>query len=391
MSAPVLDRARPHMRALADDLAAAGAIRSQPWAAAFATTPRHVFVPRWFEQGTDDKGITVWRRRHADDGEGLAAVYRDVTLVTALDPATAEQVGDTAWTGMPTSSSTLPSLMAGMLEDLDVQDGHRVLEIGTGTGYNAALLCARLGSAAVHSVDIDQALVDTARQRLAQIGHEPQLLGRDGQDGWPEVGLFDRIIATCSVPTIPDAWLEQTRPGGVLVADVALGIEGGLVRLSSHGDGCARGSFTTTAGRFMPTRSDARTYPRQQRPERAPAAGIRPTPLTAAEIRAHYPLRLALAFHLPGTELVYHVDEGRMSLQLQRSDGSWARVPLDGENTGIVTYGGDDGLWTRAETAWEWWNAAGRPAQDQYGYAREADGGAYAWYLPDGTRWQLPG
>ncbi len=392
MSDLALDAARPHMAALADELTRTGAIRTQPWADAFAAVPRHLFVPTWFEQETNDKGIAVWRRHDATDAESLACVYRDETLVTALDPATAAQVDKEAWTGMPTSSSTLPSLMAGMLEDLNVQDGNRVLEIGTGTGYNSALLCARLGDAVVHSMDVDQDLLDTARQRLAVAGFQPQLLPGDGTLGYPAGGPFDRLIATCSVPAIPDAWIAQLRPGGVLVADVALGIEGGLVRLSRREDGSARGFFTTTAGRFMPARNDARTYPVPERPERAATAGTRPTPLTASEIRAHYPLRLLLAFHLPGTELVYHVDDtDGMAVQLQRGDGAWARAPLAGEHTRMVTYGGDDGLWKQAEAALEWWNVAGRPEQDAFGYAREADGKADAWYLADGTRWSLTG
>lgn len=225
MTLPV-DTARPHMLDLAGELTKTGAVRTAPWAEAFASTPRHLFVPQWLEQETNDRGITVWRHRHASDEGALAAVYRDVTLVTALDPATAEQVDDTAWTGIPTSSSTLPSLMAGMLEDLAVDDGHKVWEIGTGTGYNAALLCARLGDAFVHSSDVDPELLQTARERLAGLGHRPHLAAGDARGGYPNDIVFDRVIATCSVPSIPAAWIAQTRPGGVIVADVALGIEG---------------------------------------------------------------------------------------------------------------------------------------------------------------------
>lgn len=385
---PDIHAARPHMEELTGQLRQAGALTSKEWADAFTTTPRHVFVPSWFEQEADDRGITVWRKREVTDEDSLAAVYRDVTLVTDLDLDTAEQVEPGAWTGVPTSSSTLPSLMAGMLEDLAARDGQKVLEIGTGTGYNTALLCARLGAAFVHSVDVNPDLVDVAQERLASIGHQPQMLPGDGTFGHPG-GPFDRIIATCSVPAVPEAWIEQLRPGGILVTDVALGIEGGLVRLSRSADGSARGFFTTTAGRFMPARGDARTYPVPQRAERAPEAGTRPTRLTAAGIRAHYPLRLLLSFHLPGTELVYHVDDAHgMAIQLQRGDGSWARVPLAGD-TGMVTYGGDADLWKQAEVAWEWWDTAGRPSQDRFGYARDTDGTAYAWYLPDGTRWNL--
>lgn len=392
MSVPARDAARPHMAALAEALGKAGAIRTRPWVDVFATVPRHVFVPRWYEQETNDRGITVWRQRSAADEAALADVYRDVTLVTGLDPATAQQVDEDAWTGIPTSSSTLPSLMAGMLEDLGVQDGHRVLEIGTGTGYNTALLCARLGDERVHSMDVDQALVDAAQERLRDAGYVPHLMAGDGTQQCPTSQTFDRIIATCSVPSIPAAWIDQLRPGGVLVTDVALGIEGGLVRLSRGADGLARGFFTTTAGRFMPARSDALTYPVPERPERRPATGARPTGLTAAEIRSNYPLRLVLAFQMPGTEVVYYVDDntGETAFQLQRGDGSWARVPLVGDNQGMVTFGGDEGLWKQAEEAWAWWNSAGRPAQDRFGYARDSDGSAYAWHLPSGSRWQLP-
>lgn len=56
----------------------------------------------------------------------------------------------------------------------------------------------------------------------------------------------------------------------------------------------------------------------------------------------------------------------------------------------MVTYGGDDELWKQAEAAYEWWNAAGRPEQDRFGYAQQPHG-AHAWYLPDGTRWDLTG
>lgn len=103
-------------------------LRSARWAEAFADVPRHVFVPRWYERETDERGVTVWQAQHTIAPSELANIYRDVTLVTALDPATAERVDTGAWTGVPTSSSTQPSLMAGMLEDLHVQDGQRVLE-----------------------------------------------------------------------------------------------------------------------------------------------------------------------------------------------------------------------------------------------------------------------
>ncbi|MFD8869411.1 MULTISPECIES: hypothetical protein [unclassified Streptomyces] len=78
-----------------------------------------------------------------------------------------------------------------------------------------------------------------------------------------------------------------------------------------------------------------------------------------------------------------------MAIQLQRRDGSWARAPLTGEGVGTVTYGGAVDLWERTEAAWLWWNDHGRPAQDRFGYVREADRREYARHIPDGHRWPL--
>ncbi|MEV7281024.1 methyltransferase domain-containing protein [Streptomyces sp. NPDC093111] len=392
MSASTIERARPHMTSLTTELIRAGAIRSREWTHVFGDVPRHLFVPRWFQQDQNERGITVWREhRGAATDDDLEAVYRDQTLVTALDPDTAERVDDTAWTGIPTSSSTLPSLMAGMLEDLTVKDGHRVLEVGTGTGYNAALLSARLGEHLVHSVDIDPDTIRDAREHLASAGFVPQVVAGDGTRGYPEGGTFDRIIATCSVPVVPAAWIEQSEPGTIIVADIALGIEGGLVRLKVDDRGRAAGRFTTTAGRFMAARSEAKKYPPRQGPERAPETGTLPSAVSAADIRAHYAFRLLLSVSLPEAELVYHLDDaGNTSLQIHGPDGSWARAALAGDHAWTITYGGDPGLWRQVEAAWLWWCKAGRPSHDTFTYTREADGRAYASYAPDGSRWNLP-
>ncbi len=106
-----------------------------------------------------------------------------------------------------------------MLEALDISLGMSVLEIGTGTGYNAALLCHRLGSACVTSVDIDPALVDAARERLAALGYTPRLAARDGSAGYPPGAPYDRVIATVGVHVIPAAWIGQTREGGRILAN----------------------------------------------------------------------------------------------------------------------------------------------------------------------------
>ncbi|MFH8344996.1 methyltransferase domain-containing protein [Streptomyces sp. NPDC018045] len=390
MNAHLPDDVRRRLAALVIDLEKAGALRSEFWAQIFATVPRHAFVPRWYEQQATEAGVTAWRLRDDSDRDAwLTAVYSDRTLVTALDPATAEQIDDRTWTGLPTSSSTAPHITAGMLEELDVHDGHRVWDVGTGTGYLTALLCARLGSRRVHSSDITPELVDAARNRLADLGYTPELTAADARLGHPGTTKFDRILATCSVQTIPTAWVQQTRRGGAILTDLDLGIEGGLVRVTVDGD-YAGGGFTKTTGRFMAARADAHTYLRKPRAPYAPEAATRPTTVTAADVRNNYPFRLLLAFHLPYSTLVYHsADDGTLSLQLQQHDGTWARAPITGDHPHTVTYGGTHNLWTTVEAAWQWWNDHNRPTQDQFGYAREPNGQHYAWHIPDGRRWNL--
>jgi protein-L-isoaspartate O-methyltransferase len=125
----------------------------------FETVPRHAFLPRFFTC-TDDgmRHLAVGR----GDPQWLNLVYQDQAWTTQLDS------DDRSWetsrhqgpvSGTPTSSSSQPSLMAAMLESLDVQDGDRVLEIGTGTGYNVTLLSERLDDDHVVSIDINSTLV----------------------------------------------------------------------------------------------------------------------------------------------------------------------------------------------------------------------------------------
>ncbi len=202
------------------------------------------------------------------------------------------------------------------------------------TGYNAALLCARLGDHLVHSVDIDPDLVCTARERMATLGFAPDLDAGDGRARHPAGRRFDRTIATCSVRRrLPAAWIEQSDPDAVIVADVDLGIEGGLVRVGVDAAGRAYGHFTQTSGdgSWPP----ATAPPAIRRPARPPRTPPRPSPALPRSSRqtcatTTTPFRLLLALELPEAELVHHRDDdGNTTLQLQPPDGTWVRAPAD--------------------------------------------------------------
>src|SRR5690606_14213709 len=121
--------------------------------------------------------------------------------------------------GQPTSSSSQPAMIAIMLEQLDLQPGHHVLEIGAGTGYNAALIAHLVGEQGrVTTIDIDKGLVDAARAHLAKAGFDRvEVIAGDGMRGYAPNAPYDRIILTAAGWDIPPEWLAQLKPDGRLL------------------------------------------------------------------------------------------------------------------------------------------------------------------------------
>ncbi|WP_127504392.1 protein-L-isoaspartate O-methyltransferase family protein [Actinoplanes solisilvae] len=176
-----------------------GVALSPGLAAAFASVPRELFVPDGFQRRDG-----TWAE--PADPDFLELVYQDDVLVTKLDGR------------VPISSSSQPSLMALMIGALDVRPGQRILEIGAGTGYNAALL-ASLG-ASVISIDVQKDVADRARSALARAEIEGvRVEVGDGYEGFPGVRV-DRVIVTVGVAGISPRWLDQLTHGGVIVAPV---------------------------------------------------------------------------------------------------------------------------------------------------------------------------
>jgi protein-L-isoaspartate(D-aspartate) O-methyltransferase len=182
-------------RGLIERLRSRGHLRDARVAAAFEAVPRELFLAGHVE-------------RH-----GLADAYRDDAIVTRRDPVT----------GAPTSSSSQPAIMAKMLEMLEVRAGQRVLEIGAGTGYNAALLAHLVGDEGrVTSVELDADTAVSARRALLAAGVPARVEVGDGTAGWADAAPLDAVIATASTDVVPRAWFDQLRPGGRLVVPLRL-------------------------------------------------------------------------------------------------------------------------------------------------------------------------
>ncbi|MGH8575206.1 MAG: methyltransferase domain-containing protein, partial [Gammaproteobacteria bacterium] len=242
-----------HRRDLAGALVTSGAVHS-PWLRrAFEDTPREVFVPRFYRRSESGRKVLVDGTDSAQREEWLRGVYTDDALTVQVTPG--PDLVDRA--GAPTSSSSMPSVMAGMLEVLDLQPGHRVLEIGTGTGYNAALLCHRLGSDKVVSIDIDPTLVAAARKHIASLGHHPTLIVGDGAAGVAPHAPYDRIIATAAIADIPLPWIEQLAPGGKILANLRGDLAGGTLCLLTKDDDEVIGPILPVGGHFMWLRPQA--------------------------------------------------------------------------------------------------------------------------------------
>ncbi|MYR03401.1 MULTISPECIES: methyltransferase domain-containing protein [unclassified Streptomyces] len=230
------------------EIAAEGAFAADPrWREPFARVPRHLFVPYYFVAGP--RGY----ERRWGESPGPRARERWVRGAYADEPL-ATRLRD----GELLSSSSQPSLMARMLAALRVEDGDRVLEVGAGTGYNAALLAERLGDDdLVTSVELEPEITESARAHLAAAGYRPTVVTGDGARGVPGRAPFDRIIATCALPTVPRAWLAQCRPGARVLLPLATGLLALTVRDAEHAEGC----FLGTAAYFVPLRGQARAEP----------------------------------------------------------------------------------------------------------------------------------
>lgn len=333
-----------HSRRLAADV-----VRPEShWYEPLATTPRHVFVPRWW---SNSEGSWELRDGAADPGAWMRAAYADRTLVTRIGPVHADHAepGATVTEGKPTSSSTLPGLVVTMYRHAAIADDSRVL-VTTGTGYGTALLCQRLGDERVTSVDVDPYLVKVAAERLDSIGLRPYTAVVDITQH--DLGQHDRIVSTVSVRAVPASWLAALRPGGRLVTTIA---GTGLILIADKTeDGGAVGRIAPDAAGFMRTRHgddyDDATAEVWRKAQWIDGEEVSTSRYPLLYVPDSWEVMSMLELMVPGIDhrIVQHGDE--RTVWMLHADGSWVRAYADGFLDSPTVYqGGPRRLWDELE------------------------------------------
>jgi len=366
---------------LVEHLVGSGALAAE-WRSVFEVVPRAEFIPEtvWVE---GDGGVLVALRRAEDPRRWLELAYADDAIITQVDDGHPAQEG----TGRRISSSaSMPTVVAQMLAHGALQPGQRVLEIGTGTGYTAALLAQRLGARNVVSIEIDPELAQTARSALTAVGYEAvTVVTGDGEKGYPPAAPFDRVLSTAAVQQVPYDWVDQTRPGGLVITP--WGTEyynGGLLALSVTEAHTAVGSIIGKAS-FMTLRQQRLTGPRLTLTAEDDAHAAHSTteihPAEIANGHLAFDACIALAIRVPHCALSYappelDVESEGILWLIDTRSGSWARLHHHPEREGPyrVLQSGPRHLWDEVHTSYHWWLDAGRPTAERWRFTITSQG-----------------
>ncbi|MCS0637782.1 methyltransferase domain-containing protein [Streptomyces sp. LP05-1] len=301
--------------------------------------------------------------------------------------------------GVPGSSLSCEAIVADMLDSLLLEPGHTVLELGSGSGRNAALAARRAGPGRVTTVEVDEGLAATAAQNLKAVGAEVAVVVGDGAAGRPGGAPYDRVISTYAVDRVPWAWVAQTRPGGRIVTPWG---RLGHVALTVAGDGRSASGWVQGLAAFMPARGtggdrswrrvrgdgpseDERPFTRDVR-RLAADSGNSGTSADGADSDAAVHLGFALRVALPEVRITTAADEDGMNAWLHDGDSSWATLSAVGGGRTVADQGGPRRLADELERAWDRWSAAGEPDLYDFGMTVEP-GRQYVWCRDPGDPW----
>ena len=358
------------LQVLVDQLTDRGEL-APAWRASFLAVPRHRFIPDtiWLSDG---RSLRPLRRGEDPQGWLDRAYDRDFVVIQVDDGNPENDRGRDI-----TSSVSHPGVVAVMLAALDARPGMSVLEIGTGSGYNAALLAARLGAQHVTTIEVDPQLAAHARAALSTMGFDRvRVITGDGALGYPARAPYDRIISTAAVTEVPYAWVAQTRPGGlVLIPWANAYYPGGLLSLTVGEDGTAAGGIVADVS-FM--------WLRDQRPPPTYSASIDTSLGTPCRTRLHAHdvagipgAALAISLKVADCALIPRPTGGGAGVLwfLDPYSESWATLSYSADtDTCDVRQAGPRQLWDEIETAHQWWINVGKPDLDAWRFTITSGG-----------------
>jgi len=366
-------------QAMVEGLARRGEL-DERWRAAFTEVPRHEFIPELVWRHDRDAGghcDLVPLRRRDDPQLWLEGAYANAPVNTQVDDG--QPIGEAGRGREVTYSASMPAVVAQMLTALQVEPGMRVLEIGTGTGYNAALLAHQLGAPHVVSVEIDSAVAEHARHTLAATGYGAvSVITGDGAEGYPPGAPYDRVISTAAAAAVPPAWVAQTRPGGrVLTPWGTAYYPGGLLALTVDHDGPAATGGIVGPASFMWLRTQRiPRYSTSRIVRGEDAAAVSTTDLHPWQVAGDVHAATAIGLRVPRCESFYSPDSleaGTLYLVDQWSC-SWATLHVTPEPPYEVRQSGERTLWDEVDTAYRWWIDANQPAVEAWRFTVTASG-----------------
>ncbi|MGH3329013.1 MAG: methyltransferase domain-containing protein [Streptomycetales bacterium] len=366
------------VRVLADE----GHVTDPVLREAFERVSRHMFLPEriWIDDDAAEGGYALVERE-SSPGRWWQAAYGNEAVVTQMDDGGPDRL-DPYWL-TPTSSASQPGVVARMLAEISLQRDQRVLEIGTGTGFNAALLAEVTGQGNVTTIEVDPTVCAAARRALTLAGYENLTVAcGDGEQGYPENAPYDRVLSTASVLAVPHAWVEQTIEGGRIITPFQTAFcTHGMVRLTVSG-GQASGRFTAPL-LFMTVRGQRRQAGfdalfTDQAWEESREKDLDADVSFFDDADAEF----AAGLRLPGVHQGRRA-EGRWLC----SDDSWAYL----DAAKVFQWGPRD-LFDEVIAAVAWWYQVGRPELSDFGLTITKDDGQRVWLGdPDGPGWDLPG
>jgi protein-L-isoaspartate O-methyltransferase len=369
------------IEALAADLTARGLLTQARWRDALRAAPRHLFAPdrAWAHPDAPEAtGHPIDRERAPE--AWWEAVYSDSSIVLQVEDGRGDTVSGQ---GESSSSLSAPGVVVPFLELLAPGDHHSVLEIGTGSGWTAALLSSQLGSDQVTTVEVDAAIAESAAANLDVACFTPRLVVGDGAAGWAEGAPYDRVHATCGVQRVPLECIAQTRPGGVIAVPwMPGGSMGWQLRLTVTAEGAAVGRVHGPA-RYMMLRSQRHNHtwlPHHGEQAKETATRLDPRTIAATPAGARLMITgkaVGIGWHTESA------DDGGFSLllyELSNRRSSWAGCYYQprAEEFQVVQYGGRR-LWDEVEAAYSSWLDLGGPEEDRLGLSVSPDGHHHLW------------